>query len=137
MPPDPLKIVLTPEALGEALLDPASQIVLQAWRDRRLQPVVSRSLLIRYFRLLRRLALPERLLRWWGYWLASAPKVEILHDPPEPGPLTELCLALASSAQATYVVTSQRAPRVQPPGPADSESPRWVTISDLVDQSVL
>jgi len=136
MPSGPLKIVLTPEALGEALLDPASRIVLEAWRDQRLQPVVSRSLLLRYFRLLRRLALPERLLRWWGYWLAAAPKVEILHDPPEPGPLAELCVALAGSAQASYVVTAQRAPRVQPPDPAASESPRWVTVRDLVDQGV-
>ena len=133
MSSDPLKIVLTPEALGEALLDSGSQAILTAWRDGRVQPVVSRSLLIRYFRLLRRLALPERLLRWWGYWLATAPKVQIVNDPPEAASLQQLCSALATQTPAPYIVVSQPGKDEALPTTLDPAAPRQVSVRTLLE----
>jgi hypothetical protein len=133
MPPGPVKVVLSPDALGEALLDPAGQPLLQAWRDERLQPIVSRLLLVRYFRLLRRLALPERLLRWWAYWLASPTKAQILNDPAEPGSLPCLCEALAASGRASFVITGTRHTPTPTPKVTDDPSPRWITLPEWVD----
>jgi hypothetical protein len=132
-----LKIVLTPDALGEALMDPTSQRLLLAWRDGRLQLVVSRSLLLRYFRLLRRLALPERLLRWWGFWLASPRKVLLVADPPTVDSLPELCVALSRSAGFVHVVTGQRAPAAPVSDSTAPEAPPWVTLPELIAREAL
>lgn len=127
----PLRVVVTPESLGRCLLDPQAQPVLELWRDGHLQPVVCRWLLVRYFRLLHRLALPERLVRWWGWWLSSTTKALVLPDPTPPLRLPELCHRLAVAAEAPYVIGHPPTPHpndsLTPPAPG----PRWISPTEL------
>jgi hypothetical protein len=68
-------VVLGVDLLGRAFVDENCREVLFRWRDARLRPVISRPLLVRYFRLLRGLGLSEEQVRRWGWWFASPGKV--------------------------------------------------------------
>lgn len=125
---EPLRVVLTPEALGRALVDPRAADVLLEWREGRVQPVVSRSLVLRYLRLFHRLGVPERTLRWWGWWLGSPFKVHRVEpDPPNPN-LEGLCLTLAKQTGAEWILhgrVEEEAPVISDPSVAP---PKWIAV---------
>ena len=126
----PMLVVLTPDALGHALLESEAVGMVQAWRDRRIRLVVDRTLILRYLRLLRRLALPERLLRWWGWWLGSPEKALILPDPPVGLAGVEHYRHLAVVAGAAAIVYWPGFVPA-PPLPGTAEGVRWLTPQEL------
>jgi hypothetical protein len=129
MPLDgPLRVVLTPEAFGRALVDPRAADVLIEWREGRIQPVVSRSLVLRYLRLLHRLGLSERTLRWWGWWLGSPFKVHVVDPDPPMRALEGLCRALAEQTGAEWILHG----RIEEAETASTEMgavpPHWIAV---------
>jgi len=126
-----MPVVLTPDAFGHALLESDAAEVLVAWRDQQIRLVVDRDMIVRYLRLLRQLALPERLLRWWGWWLGSPEKALILPDPPMALGGAEHYRHLAAASGAAFIV---HWPGLVPPelDAGASDSPRWITVQELV-----
>jgi len=129
--PPSLLVVLTPDGLGQALLETDEAGVLLAWRDQRIRLVADRALIVRYLRLLRRLALSEKLLRWWGWWLASEDKTCLVPDPPTALAGTEHYHYLAEAVGARFIV---HWPGWEPAATAAGGSAdiRWVTIQELL-----
>jgi hypothetical protein len=129
---DVSRIVIQPDALGELILNASAHPILHAWRDGQLQPVICRELLLRYFRLLNRLGIPPRTVRWWGWWLGSPEKVLIVHDPEPMLPLDELCNVLAAANQATAVLrrASQKPQLTEEVG----ETTIWLTPQALMQK---
>lgn len=129
--PPSLLVVLTPDGFGQALLETDAAGVLLAWRDQGIRLVADRALIVRYLRLLRRLALSERLLRWWGWWLGSADKTFLVPDPPLALAGAEHYGYLAGAAGAPFIV---HWPCLGPPGPATGGKGdvRWVTVQELL-----
>jgi hypothetical protein len=129
--PTPVAVVLTPDAFGHALLESDAAEVLVAWRDQQIRLVVDRDLILRYLRLLRQLALPERLLRWWGWWLGSPEKAMILPDAPIASSGAEHYRHLATASGAAFIV---HWPGLMPAGldAGASVNHRWITVQELV-----
>ena len=126
------RVVITPEALGRSLLNPSASPLLDSWRDDQLCPVVCRSLLVRYFRLLHQLALPERLVRWWGWWLGSPVKTLILPDPDSWSTLEELCDRLAVDADASCVVGERGSGGEAVATTPAQEGRQWIPAAELL-----
>jgi hypothetical protein len=124
---NPLRVVFSPDALGGASFHPAAAPVRDAWREGRLQPVVCRALILRYLRLLHRLGLPERTVRWWGWWLGSPDKTLLLPDPSGVSAVEVLCEALAGAAGSGCVPVYWR---LGPGETGRTDSP-WITLDDL------
>jgi hypothetical protein len=120
--PNPPAVVLAPDLVGRSLFEPQPAAVLQLWRDRRIRPVLNRSLLLRYIKLLRQLGLDDRLLKRWAWWFNSNMRTVFLDDPQVIGPVAvpELCASLARQSQAVCVIHGAS---IAPP-PGDVE---WLT----------
>lgn len=129
--PSSLLVVLTPDGFGQALLETDAAGVLLAWRDQRIRLVADRALIVRYLRMMRRLDLSERLLRWWGWWLGSADKTCLVPDAPAALAGAEHYHYLAGAASAPFIV---HWPGWQPAATATGGSAdiRWVTIRELL-----
>lgn len=122
----PLRVVLAPDLMGRAFTDPDTARVFRLWRDGRMRPVLNRTLLLRYLRLLRSLGLDERLLRRWGWWFTSSQRAEFREEEVAPDPETVvLCNGLASRSGAEFVVHGGAVT-------AATTGTRWVTASELL-----
>lgn len=112
----PLRVVWTPDVLARAFFEEPAAAALRAWRDGRIQPVIHRDLLGRYFRVLRQLGLPEVLLRRWGWWFAAPTRARLDAIPFDPGlTLAEVCDRLAGRHPPHWVVSGDTA--AAPPNP--------------------
>ncbi|MBI4659995.1 MAG: hypothetical protein HY735_14230 [Verrucomicrobia bacterium] len=125
-------VVLAPDFFADAFMRPAGLAVLQAWREGQIRPVVHRELLIRYFKVFRRLGLSDRLIRWWGWWLTSPDRTRSMEDelPPELS-ARQLCETLAQSAGAQWVICSS----FSVAKPAEKPSAlqiEWLTAEEFV-----
>jgi hypothetical protein len=100
------KVVLTPDLVGRSLFAPEPAAVLHLWRDRRIRPVLNRTLLLRYMKLLRQLGLDDRLLKRWAWWFNSNTRTTFLDDADSPATITvpELCADLARQSQAVCII---------------------------------
>src|SRR4030095_6479420 len=81
-------------------------------------PVLNRSLLVRYLRVLRTLGLDERLLRWWSWWFSAASRA--LYAPAstaDAAPTHDICSDLARLHAPCFVVHSDLV--TPPPAAAD------------------
>ena len=126
--PEPIRVVITPDGLGRAIVDRQAALVLPAWRDGLVLPVVTRAMLLQYLRLLHRLGLAERQVRWWGWWLGSPVKALILTDEsPPPSPGTEAqWWDLARRSGARWVIHGGAADEPRPPSWPTEGSPDWI-----------
>ena len=130
MPPSsPPVVIVTPEALARAIMDPAAGTMLLDWRDSRIRLAVNRCLAIRYLRLLHRMGAPERLLRWWAWRFGSKRSVEWFPSPDIAANLRELCeqLARASGAE-TIIHGGHTVTNVEPE--SGHPCPRWVPLAE-------
>jgi hypothetical protein len=125
----PLGVVITPDGFGRALLDPRAAGVLAGWRDGQLRPVVNRALVLRYLKLLHRLGVGERGIRWWGWWWGSPEKVVVCdQDQPELSG-RELCLALASANRVQWLIHGGS--KDEPRSVGLGEAIRWVSVVEF------
>jgi hypothetical protein len=130
----PIRIVLTPDAFGLALLHDEEGRVLSLWRDGLIQPVVNRCWLVRCLRLMHRLGLPDRLIRRWGWWLGSAARCHATTDPPSGHSGLELYEHLAQTSSASYIVYGRpRNPGI-PGMPVSGSGASWISLSELLNR---
>ncbi len=108
-----MRVVLTPELLVRAFIEPDCLGVLQQWRDGRLVPVISRGLALHYTKLLKKTGLDSVQLRRWLWWFSDGERAEFLPDSNSPpGSTASLCNTLAVETNADCVVHSDN---YQPP----------------------
>ncbi len=123
-----VRLVLMPDALGRAIVDPRAAGVLLEWREGRIQPVVTRSLAVRYLRVLHRLGLADRTLRWWGWWFGSPSKVHLVAEEPPETDLDALCFSLARQAGAEWIVHGRTSEAETAAADLAAVPPRWVAV---------
>ena len=129
----PMSVVFTPDLVGAALVDSFCGEVLEQWRDGQLLPVVNRSLLMSYFRLLRGLGGTEVLIRRWGWWFTS--RDHALFQPGETSTAVNgmrQCEELARAGQAEWIICSGRKFYPAPKEPSDGAS--WITAEAFVER---
>jgi hypothetical protein len=125
----PPVVIVTPDALARAILDPAAGTMLLDWRDGRIRLAANRCLAIRYLRLLHRMGASERLLRWWAWRFGSKQSVEWLPSPEVAADLKERCEQLARASGSETIIHG--GPTVTNVGPgSDHLYPRWVPLAE-------
>lgn len=105
--PAPVLVVL-PSVFGESFFDPSGRELLELWRDNRAVLAVDRGLIVRYLRLLGRLGVSKRSLRWWGWWLTSPQKVRFLNGMIPENNLLDHAQELARRAVAEAIIYGAR-----------------------------
>jgi hypothetical protein len=110
MASDSVRIILAPDVLARAFVDPACKAVLDLWRDENVVPVVTWDLLQRYLRLLRKFGLSDELLRKWTMWFTARGKTVCILEPRTCAATTPegVLNALAVSGPAVVVSTLAR-----------------------------
>ncbi|HOX04581.1 MAG TPA: hypothetical protein P5555_20420 [Candidatus Paceibacterota bacterium] len=104
-PGSPILAVLAPDLLGRAFSDAVCGRVVYLWRDGRLRPVVSRSLIAGYLRLWHGLGLSATDRRRWGWWLTAADRAHFVpEDRPPPDSTRLLCERLALESGARHII---------------------------------
>jgi len=132
----PLLVVLAPDLVGRACLDPTASEVLVLWRNGQVRPVLNRSLVVRYLRVLRQLGLSEELVRRWAWWFGSGRKVLLL-EPDAPGPsVIELCEMLARAAGAPWIIHAGSAETIPAGDGIDQGVGRWVVVNDFLRRAL-
>jgi hypothetical protein len=99
------KVVLAPNLIGAALIDPAARRVLEAWRDGKFMVVMNRDLIAVHLRALNRVVLAPELIKRWAYWLSSPEKTIFLEKQfaASASPIN-LCEELANAAKADAII---------------------------------
>lgn len=100
------RVVLAPDVIALALIDPESLALLELWPAERLVPVVNRDLLLFYFRLMRKLGFSENLVRSWGWWFSAPDRVAFIDERWPALTLAQLCVELARVAPAGWIITT-------------------------------
>jgi len=130
MPPSsPPVVIVTPEALARAIMDPEAGTMLLDWRDGRIRLAVNRGLAIRYLRLLHRMGASGRLLRWWAWRFGSKRSVEWLSSPDVAADLKELCEQMARASGAETIIHGGHTVAHAEPG-SDNPCPRWIPLAE-------
>lgn len=68
---DSRAVILAPDVLAAALIDPLARATLGRWRDGEFKVLVNRELLAIHLRVLHKLGLGPELIRRWTYWFTS------------------------------------------------------------------
>jgi hypothetical protein len=97
------KVVLAPNLIGAALIDPAARRVLEGWRDGKFVVVTNRDLVALHLRALNRLGLSAEIIKRWAYWLGSPEKTVFLEKAFD-CPAIELCESLAGASKAEAII---------------------------------
>lgn len=93
-------VVLDPSLLVRAATEPAGRPAIEAWREGRIRPVLTRRMLAHALGLLRDAGLPYVLLERWALWLSDAQKVRMLEDGTEGQPILAEYVEAARKASA-------------------------------------
>ena len=110
------KVILAPNLIAAALLDPFARRVLERWRDGEFVVVMNRDLLTAHLRELKRIGLPPHLIKRWAYWLSSLEKTDFLQlDLPPQKSLTTLCESLAKTSHAQTIICWKLPPQKTAP----------------------
>ena len=104
------KVVLAPNLIGAALIDPAARRVLEAWRDGKFVAVMNRELIALHLRALNRVGLPAELIKRWAYWFSSPEKAFFMEKQLASTASVDLCETLASASKAEAIICWKRPP---------------------------
>ena len=77
---EPYRVVLAPDVIARSFFDPECRAVLDHWRDGAVRIVVTRELLMLYLRLLRKIEIPDTVLRRWLVWFTASDKSVCLEE---------------------------------------------------------
>jgi hypothetical protein len=115
------RVILAPDLIGAALIDPAARRVFERWLDGEFKVVCNRELLGMHLKVLRDLGLPAELLQRWSYWF-TAPQRAVYLDSVSFGKKSPiiLCEELAAHAKAASIVCWK-----------GNQGGRWVRSSDF------
>jgi hypothetical protein len=118
------EVVLAPDLIGAAFIDPHARAVLESWRDGTFKVILNRQLLLLHLRTLRDIGLTDELIKRWTLWLTSPEKAIFLSDVTfVESSSPALCDAIASGAEFRRIIC-----RSKPPG----ASPQWITASEFL-----
>lgn len=117
------KIVLAPDLVVAAFIDPAARRVLEAWRDGKFVVVMNRELIALHLRVLNRVVCTPELVKRWAYWLSSPEKAVFLDKlfGPTASP-ANLCEELAKAIRADAIICWKRQ--------SERSASQWVLARD-------
>lgn len=102
------------------------------WRDGHIRPVVTRSLLKRYLKILDNLGVPKPYLDWWVLWLTAPEKSLYLEtDRILKGEVPELCLEAARAGSCIWIISKWNR-WLEKPGENTEDVPRWIGPTDFL-----
>lgn len=128
--PNPYLVILTPEILGKSFFDHRCYEVLKLWRDRTIQPVTNRPLLLRYLRLLHKLGLRQNQMRWWTWWLTAPGKASYRpYLEPRASSVQELMERLMRKTNAYAIITSDDFE----PSPQSARQASWIKATRFLE----